>query len=303
MKNTQDYSANVAATNMKGCLYMLLAMAAFSLEDMFIKSAVEVVPLGYTVLAFGIGGALVFLGLMKSRGESTVPPDILSKAMLVRVICEIIGRSFFALAIILMPLSSASAILQATPLVVVLGAAVYMDEKISTAHWIAIFAGFVGVLMIVRPGPGDFNPASLFAVGSTLGFAGRDLATRAASPRLSNFQLGFYGFLVLIASGGCLSLFEDNAFAINSASALKIAGAILFGVIAYNALTVAMRSGSVSVVAPFRYSRVIFALILGMVIFDEQPDLMTLSGTLVIVISGIYILYSRRLKRVIVGRS
>ncbi|MBN0989352.1 DMT family transporter [Amphritea pacifica] len=298
MKNSSQ-----AAANMKGCLFMLLAMAAFSLEDMFIKSAVAVVPLGYAVLAFGIGGALTFLCLMKSRGESTVPPDILSRAMLVRVICEIIGRSFFALAIILMPLSSASAILQATPLVVVLGAAVYMNEKISASHWLAIFAGFLGVLMIVRPGPADFNPASLFAVASTLGFAGRDLATRAASPKLSNYQLGFYGFLVLIASGGCLSLIENKTFAIDSSSAVQIAAAILFGVIAYNALTIAMRSGSISVVAPFRYSRVIFALILGIVIFDEQPDLMTLSGTLVIVISGIYILYSRRLKRAIAGRN
>lgn len=280
---------------------MLLAMAAFSLEDMFIKSAVEVVPLGYAILAFGLGGALVFFGLMQFKAEASVPEDIRSKAMLVRVICEIIGRSFFALAIILMPLSSASAILQATPLVVVLGAAVYMNEKISSAHWIAIITGFIGVLMIVRPGPDDFNPASLFAVASTLGFAGRDLATRAASPKLSNYQLGFYGFLVLIASGACLSLIEDKAFAIDSSSALQIAAAILFGVIAYNALTIAMRSGSISVVAPFRYSRVIFALILGIVIFDEQPDLMTLSGTFVIVSSGIYILYSRRLKRVIAG--
>ena len=113
---------------------MLLAMAAFSLEDMFIKSAVEVVPLGYAILAFGLGGALVFLGLMQLKGEATVPADVRSKAMLVRVICEIIGRSCFALAIILMPLSSASAILQATPLVVVLGAAVYMNEKISVSH-------------------------------------------------------------------------------------------------------------------------------------------------------------------------
>ncbi len=232
-----------------------------------------------------------------------VSADVLSKAMLVRCVCEIIGRSFFALAIILMPLSSASAILQATPLVVVLGAAIYMNEKISAAHWIAIFAGFAGVLMIVRPGPAEFNPASLFAVVSTLGFAGRDLATRAASPRLSNFQLGFYGFLVLIAAGICLSLFEDDGLVIDSVSALTLLAAILSGVIAYNALTVAMRSGSVSVVAPFRYSRVVFALIMGVVIFGEQPDLMTLCGTLVIVTSGIYILYSRRLKRVIVSRS
>lgn len=276
---------------------MLLAMAAFAIEDMFIKSASEVMPLGFTILCFGFGGALVFYCLIKYKAEQTFPSEIRSRTMLVRVCCEIVGRSFFALAIVLMPLSSASAILQATPLVVVLGASFYLQEKISFSHWVALLCGFIGVIMIVRPGLEGFDSASIFAIISTVGFAGRDLATRAASPKLSNTQLGFYGFLVLIAAGVCLSLVSSQSFAVDYGSSLKILGAIFFGVIAYNALTIAMRSGTVSVIAPFRYSRVIFALILGVVIFGESPDLLTLCGTLVIVLSGVYILQSKRIVR------
>ncbi|MGY8871498.1 MAG: DMT family transporter [Pseudomonadales bacterium] len=281
----------------RGCVFMLLAMAAFSIEDMFIKSASQVVPLGFTVLLFGLGGSFIFYCLVRHKAEAIFPPEMRSRTMLIRVFCEIIGRSFFALAIVMMPLSSASAILQATPLVVVLGATLFLKEKISLTHWIAIFIGFVGVIMIVRPGLNDFDFASVFAVVSTLGFAGRDLATRAASPKLSNAQLGFYGFLVLIAAGCCLSLASGQAFIINFDSGLKIIGAILFGVIAYHSLTIAMRSGSVSVVAPFRYSRVIFAMILGVIIFDERPDVLTICGTLVIVMSGLYLLLSKKMDR------
>ncbi len=272
---------------------MLLAMASFAIEDMFIKSAAEVIPLGFVILGFGSGGAVIYFFMMIKNSDPVCPPEALSRVMLLRTICEITGRSFFALAIVLTPLSSASAILQATPLVVVIGASLFLNEKVTLSHWIAIFLGFAGVIMIVRPGMASFEPASLCAVISTLGFAGRDLATRAASPRLSGAQLGFYGFLVLIAAGLCLTLTSDLPFTVDTTSSIKILGAVLFGVIAYSSLTIAMRSGSVSIVAPFRYSRVIFALILGFFIFDENPDFFTLAGTAVVVLSGIYILLNK----------
>lgn len=280
--------------NFRGCLFMLLAMASFAVEDMLIKSAAEVIPLGFVVLGFGLGGALIYLILILINSDRLLPPEALSRVMLIRILCEITGRSFFALAIVLIPLSSASAILQATPLVVVIGAALFLNEKVTTAHWLATVLGFVGVIMIVRPGMASFEPASLCAVISTLSFAGRDLATRAASPKLSNAQLGLYGFLVLIAAGVCLSLLSDRPFAIDATSSMEVAGTVIFGVIAYSSLTVAMRSGSVSVVAPFRYSRVIFALILGFLVFDESPDMFTLGGTLIVVASGVYILLSKK---------
>lgn len=280
-------------TNIRGCIFMLIAMASFALEDMFIKSAAEVIPLGFVILGFGIIGALIYFLVMIKNSDEIFPPEALSKVMLVRVICEIAGRSFFALAIVLIPLSTASAILQATPLVVVIGASLFLHEKVAFSHWVAILLGFIGVIMIVRPGMESFTPASLCAVAGTIGFAGRDLATRAASPSLSNAQLGFYGFLVLIAAGICLSLVSDSPFQTDAESSMKVIGATVFGVIAYSSLTVAMRSGSVAVVVPFRYSRVIFALILGFIIFDERPDLFTLAGTLIVILSGIYILFTR----------
>ncbi|MGB6137827.1 MAG: DMT family transporter, partial [Shewanella sp.] len=146
------------------------------------------------------------------------------------------------------------------------------------------------------PGLAGFEANSLLAVIATLGFAGRDLATRAAPPVLSNMQLGVYGFFVLIPAGIAIQLYQNEPTQLNAITSLQIIGAIIFGVAAYNALTIAMRAGDVSVIAPFRYTRLLFALALGIFIFGESPDIMTLLGSLLVVISGVYTLSQTRKK-------
>jgi len=288
--------------NKRGSIAMVLAMAAFALEDMFIKAASSTIPVGEILVLFGLGGTLAFSVLTLKRGEAIFNSAILTPAILVRVICEIAGRLGFTLAITLTSLSSASAILQATPLVVVAGAAIFFGERVDWSRWAAILIGFVGVLMIIRPGLESFAPASLFAVLGMLGFAGRDLATRAAPAELSNRQLGVYGFFILIPTGLAMLPFGGNAVWPDLNASAQIVTATLFGVIAYYLLTVAMRSGQVGVVTPFRFTRLLFALVLGAVVFGERPDTVTLLGSMIIVGSGIYtLLLSRRVVSAAVG--
>lgn len=285
--------------NMRGSRFMALAMAAFAVEDMFIKSASEQASIGTILALFGLGGMLIFMVLTWRRGEAVIHRAMFSRPVLIRSLCEMVGRVSFALAIVLTPLSSASAILQASPLVVILGAALVFRERVGAGRWLAVLLGFVGVLMIIRPGLEAFDPASMFAVVSTLGFAGRDLATRAAPPALSNVQLGVCGFMVLIPSGLLLlaingTLLEPEVWVPAAWALAQILAAVCFGVLAYNALTIAMRTGEVSVVTPFRYTRLLFAMLLGMLVFGERPDLMTLLGSVLIVVSGLYTLVQSR---------
>lgn len=197
---------------------------------------------------------------------------------------------FYALAIALTLLSSASAILQATPLVLALGAVVFFKEQVGIRRWLAIFVGFIGVLMILRPGLDAFDPLSIFAVLGMLGFAGRDLATRASPATLNAAQLGVAGFAVLTVSGLVLMAVAGETSPMTRTASGYIMLTIVCGVLAYGALTLAMRTGEVSVVTPFRYSRLLFALILGVVVFHERPDMMTLAGSAVIVLSGLFLL-------------
>jgi len=274
---------------------MVLAMACFTFEDMFVKVASKSIPAGEILLLFGIGGTLAFIVLTLRRKEVIIHPAILSKPILIRAIFEVTGRVFYTLALVFIPLSSASAILQATPLVVVTGAAIFFGEKVGWRRWTAIIVGFIGVLMILQPGLEGFETTSILAVLGTLGFAGRDLATRAAPKVLSNTQLGIYGFFVLIPIGLVMLIFSGGAVIPGFYLALQLLGMIIFGVIAYYSLTIAMRTGEVSVVTPFRYTRLVFALILGFLVFSERPDTLTLLGSAVVVASGIYtLLRSRR---------
>lgn len=284
--------------NTRGITFMILAMAFFAVEDMFIKAAANHLPLAQILILFGSGGMIVFSVLALIKGQPLLHPAAMSGIQLIRSCFEVAGRLFFALAIILSPLSSASAILQATPIVVVIGGILFFGERVQTIHWMAIIAGLIGVMMIIRPGVDSFNPASIFAALSTIGFAGRDLASRAAPPSLSNIQLGIYGFLMLVISGLILQFWyrEPVNFVplFNTTAGLQVLGAIVFGTTAYQCLMNAMRTGDIKAVTPFRYTRLVFAMILGIAVFGERPDILTLLGSLIIVLSGITIVWLSR---------
>lgn len=280
--------------NFRGSLYMTASMAGFAAEDAFLKAASQHIPVGEAILIMGLIGIAVFSLIARRAGQPPIPASILSRTMALRSGFEICGRLFYALAIALTPISVASAILQATPLIVVLGAAVIFGEKVGLARWLLIVLGFVGVLVILRPGVAGFDALSLLTVAAMLGFAGRDLATRAAPPALSNAQLGVVGFIMLALSGVVILAVSGGASLPEVQTLGLIAGAALFGISAYAALTAAMRTGTVSVVTPFRYTRLLFAMVLGVVLFGERPDAATLLGSAIIVSCGVLILTQNR---------
>jgi len=218
--------------------------------------------------------------------------------VMLRNLGELIGTIGFVTAIALTPLSSASAILQATPLAVTLGAALFLREQVGWRRWSAILVGFAGVLMVIRPGLSGFEPASLFAVQAVFGLAMRDLATRAVPHTVTSMQLSSYGFATIVPAGALLLWLSGGAVSPDAANWRDIALALLLGVAAYYAIVAAMRVGEVSFVTPFRYTRLIFALVIAVLIFDEQPDTLTLLGAAVIIASGLYtLLRERRLRR------
>lgn len=278
--------------NQRGALFMTASMAGFAVEDVFVKAAAHTLPLGQVLLTIGLTGMLIFSAMAARQGEALLPPAFLSRAMLIRCGFEITGRLFYGLAITLTALSTTSAILQATPLVVVAGAALVFGEKVSLQRWLAVLVGFAGVLVILRPGS-DFSSLSLLAVVGLLGFAGRDLATRAAPKGLSNRQLGALGFAMLATAGAILLVVTGGAHVPSGLALMHLAGGTVFGMLGYHALTYAMRTGEVGAVTPFRYTRLVFAMVLAMALFGERPDLVTWIGAALVVGSGIFALTRR----------
>ncbi|WP_338052188.1 DMT family transporter [Roseibium polysiphoniae] len=278
--------------NLLGSLWMVGAMAAFALEDAFLKGAAAELPVAEILLLMGGCGALVFAVLARFRGERLANRDVTSPPMLIRFVFEFIGRLFYVVALALTPLSSATAILQATPIVVVLGAALIFGETVGWRRWTAIIVGLIGVMIVLRPGAEAFSALSILAVVGMLGFAGRDLASRAAPASISTNVLGFYGFVTIAAAGGVFYLWEGRALVMPSlAASLSLLAVVTAGVLAYSALMKAMRTGQVSAVTPFRYSRLLFGVGLGVFVFDERLDAWMVAGCVLIVASGLFILW------------
>lgn len=281
--------------NLRGALLMTLAMLGFAIEDMFIKMMSGALPIGQVLAFLGGGGSLVFGATVLMQKQPLFSRDMLSGPILFRAAGEIIGTLGFVSAIMLTPLSTASAILQATPLVVTLGAALFLGETVGWRRWSAILVGFCGVLLIIRPGLEGFSPLSLFALMGVAGLAVRDVATRRVPASLSSMQLSFLGFLAVVPAGLGLMWATGTAWApVAPRIALLVVAAVSIGVFAYYAIVAAMRVGDVSFVTPFRYSRMIFALVVGVLVFGERPDLATLLGAAIIIASGIYTVWRER---------
>ncbi len=281
--------------NLLGSTWMVVAMAIFAIEDAFVKAASVTLPIGQILIIFGLGGAAVFACVARLNNEPLFIRDVVSRPMRVRVIFEIIGRLFYVLAIALTPLSSATVILQATPLVVVAGAALVFGEKVGWRRWSAIFIGLAGVLIIVQPGTDSFSMLSVLAIIGMIGFAGRDLASRAAPTSLSTSILGLYGFLSIVVAGAVFSIWQGVSFSYPGiGTSFYLSGAVAAGVIAYACLMKAMRTGEVSAVTPFRYTRLLFGITLGVVLFDEQMSSAMVLGSSLIVFSGLFILWRRK---------
>ena len=284
--------SNIQKENFLGSFLMVVAMATFAVEDSVIKLVSSVLPVGQILFLLGVGGALSFFGLALILRKEIFSYGVFTRPMHFRVISEVTGRVFYSSALALTPLASSTMILQATPLVVVIGAAVLFKEKVSALRWAAVLLGFFGVLIIIDPSSDSFSFLSILAVLGMLGFAGRDLASRAVPKSLNILALGFHGFMSIALSGIVLTLFcNESIIWPDSSSWLYLLLGVFLGTIGYSALISAMRIGEVSAITPFRYSRIIFGVAIGMFFFGENITLTATLGCGLIVLSSFVILH------------
>ena len=281
--------------NLRGAALMVMAMLFFALEDMLIKFMAVSLPIGQIVGILGVGSAIILAIFLVIQRQPLFDRNMLTLPILLRAVGELIGTVGFVTAIALTPLSSASAILQATPLFVTLGAALFLQETVGWRRWTAILMGFFGVMLIIQPGMDGFDWNSLFALQGVLGLGIRDLATRRVPKEVSSLQLSFLAFLVLIPSAIILMLVNGTSL-VTLTPVLwgYFSAAIAIGIVAYYCIVAAMRMGEISFVTPFRYSRILFALAIGVGVFKEEPNAIMLAGATIVVTSGLYTLWRER---------
>ena len=276
---------------------MVGSMAAFAIEDLFLKRAAMALPPGQVIALTGLGGAIVFWIIAALRGQPILTRRALQGAPLIRALSEAGATVFYVTALALIPLSINSALLQASPLVVTLGAAIFLKEPVGWRRWSAILVGFAGVLIVLKPWDDAFEAAGILTVISVLILAARDLATRAMPADIGTFQLTTWAYLALVPAGLLLmTVAGDSMQPISAAHWSDLGLALVSGLFGYYAVTAAMRLGEVAVVAPFRYTRLVFALILAVTVLGERLDTLTILGTSLIIGSGLYTFARERMR-------
>ena len=285
--------------NIRGAILMVIAMLGFAVEDTLIKLMATDIPSGQILMTIGLGGGLVFASLALIKGEAPFGLWMLRGASGVRALCEGFAALGFVTALALVPISLVTTIIQASPLLVTLGAAVFFKAPVGPRRWIAILIGLIGVLIVLRPFGDSFEAPALFAVGGVIAMSARDLATRQVKQNISTLQLSVVGFLAAVPAGFLGLVLSGDAPLLPSWHVITLTiAAIAIGVPSLYCIIAAMRIGDIAFVTPFRYSRIIFGLLAGLLIFGETLDAYTLLGAAIIVISGTYtLLREARLRR------
>ncbi|HMO73498.1 MAG TPA: DMT family transporter [Paracoccaceae bacterium] len=279
---------------LRGILLMTLSMAAFAVEDALIKLASAALPVGQILLMLGIGGTPIFALLARAGGHRMLTRAAFAPALVARNAAEMLGTMGFVTALSLIPLSTASAILQAAPLLVTAGAAAILGESVGWRRWLAVAVGFSGVVIILRPGAEGFDANALWAVIGVTGLAARDLITRRMPPTIPTHVAAAGALAGGGVGGGLRRAAAGGGVGPPAAALAQLAGALAIGIAAYWAIVEATRTGDASAVAPFRYTRMVFALIVAWALFAEVPDLPMLAGAALIIGSGLYTLYRER---------
>jgi drug/metabolite transporter (DMT)-like permease len=280
--------------NTRGALFMSASMAGFACNDALMKFAFETMPLAQSVFVRGLFASL-FVGLMAWRaGVLAYRPRRAERgALALRTLGEIGATATFMVALANMPIANATAVLQAAPLGVTLVAAVLLAEPVGWRRWTAVIVGFGGVLLMIRPGTADFDWYAIVPM-VTVGFIVlRDIATRRMSLQVPTLYASLLTAVSITLVAGAAAPFEGWA-PLSLPIVAVLAGAAVFIICGYVFIVLAMRAGDVSAVAPFRYVILVWALILGYVVFGDVPGLLTLTGAAIVVAAGIYTLWRER---------
>lgn len=273
---------------MKGAALMTACVSAYVINDAFMKLLFSEIALFQAVFLRSIitvPPILIMVWITKVAIRNLSKQD--KRLILVRVGAEIFTTITFLTALKHMPLANVTAILQALPLAITMAAALFLAEPVGWRRWSAILVGFVGVLIVVRPGLEGFNIYSLSAFMAIIFLTVREISTRKLKSEVPTITVVLSTAVGSTLFAGIMMIGSEWD-TVSAVSWLLILGAAVAILIATLLSVMAMRIGEIGFVSPFRYTSMLGAIGLGILIFGDWPDQPTLVGTVIIVSTGIY---------------
>ena len=276
--------------NFRGAIIMMVCMSAFVLNDAFVRLAGDSLPLAQILFIRGLITTVVLLAIA-IYGD--LFSSIVSKkdkwCIFFRSLAEAFTTYFLLTAVLNMPFANVTAILQILPMTVTLAAAFVFKEKVGITRITLILIGFFGVLLIINPLVDGFNLYAIYALIAVFLITIRDLITRKISstvPTILPTVSASFGVLLF----SVILLINTPLQPLNTQNTLFILSAAFFIIFGYYTAVLVMRGGEISFISPFRYSAILFALVLGLIFFDEKPDTTALFGILIVMLAGIFLM-------------
>jgi len=288
---------NNASDNLRGAVFMMLSMAGYVVNDTLMKLASSEVSLAQGVFVRGLMASALLAAFAAYKGQLTHRarwPEM--KVILWRAFAEIAATYCYLTALFHMPLANLTAIMQSLPLAVTLAGAVFLRQKVGWRRYVAILVGFGGVLIIIRPGGADFNSVAMWGVAAVGFVTLRDLMAAKLHARTpSIFAALFTAFGVTLVAGIAAAFAPWQPLA--GGTFALLAAAALFILVGYVTSVSAMRFGEIAFVSPFRYTVLVWALLLGVLVFKDYPDRWTMLGIAIVVGTGVFTFYREQRAR------
>ena len=280
--------------NMRGALLMMGSMAGFTLNDACMKVLMVELPLFQAIFLRGLVTIVVLVVMSRWLGGLNFRmPRKDWGLVLTRSLSEIGATYFFINALLHMPIANVTAILQVLPLTVTLSSAMLFGDKIGWRRLLAIMVGFVGVMIIVRDGLTGMNTYALYALMAVGFVTVRDLCARRLSAGVSSVTIALIGAIGVVGFSA-IGTQSEAWVAVSGKSFILLAAAAMFILGGYLASIMTMRVGEISFIAPFRYTSLLWALMLGFVVFGDWPDQLTMAGIVIVVLTGAFTFYRER---------
>ena len=272
---------------LRGPLFMTIATGFYVVNDTLMKLATEGMPPYETLTIRGIWATLWGLPLVLALGYGRKLPMIADGRVLVRNLCETAGILCYVVALANMPIADATALGQVTPLIVILGAAFLLGERVGAVRAALIAAGFLGALMVAQPSGAGISIYALLALGNAVFCAGRDLASRGVRAEVPGLIVAFSAAVVVLAGAAAMHLLTETWVAPGAWHLALLCGSGLFLMGGHFFIFTAYRVGPTRVVAPFYYTFTLWAVISGVLVFGHLPNRLALAGIALVAASGL----------------
>jgi drug/metabolite transporter (DMT)-like permease len=284
-----------APSNLRGIAAMLVSTASFVTGDSFLKLLTEALPPFQVLFMRGVFATLFTGALVLALGQGAGFRHVVDRMVLTRSVFETVGTLCFVVSLAALPIAEVTAIFQTAPLLFVVLVAVIWREPIGAVRFVLVGFGFVGALLVARPGPDGLSPAALLAFATALCIALRDVVGRRVPPQIPALVVTVATMLVVTVSSGAATLLVEDPVWPAGRHLLYLLAASLFVAGGQFTTFLAFRLGEPGVVAPFFYGFAVWAVIAGVLIFGEWPDPLALAGIAIIVASGLaVVLLDRR---------